>query len=309
MRIASLDLGTNTCLLLIAECNEGRVERVLHDEARVIRLGQEVHSRRMLHPDALIRAEACFADYSALIRKHDVDETLACATSAARDAVNGHELIDLGKKYDIPIRIISGEQEAEFTFAGTYGSARKGPMVIIDVGGGSTEFILGSESGIEFRQSIDIGAVRLTEMFVKGNPISEEGLSALRAHINEKLQPIRDHFPRVEASVSLVAVAGTPTTLACLDQKAEFNPDRIDGYRLTIDSLQKWIVKMASLSLQDRQNLPGMEPKRADVIVAGTMILMMSAECFKATSLEVSIRGMRYGVALELAQKKGRAHP
>lgn len=302
MRVAALDLGTNTFLLLIADVVNGRIEKVLHDEVRVVRLGQGVHEHRKLHPDALARAKECFQHFASVIARHDISRTLACATSAARDVENADELISLAKKNGIPLRVISGEQEAELTFAGTIRDAQEGSIMIVDVGGGSTEYILGDKNGIRARKSIDIGSVRLTELFVSAHPIVASEMAAMTDYIRERLQVARRHVPP-EPTARMVAVAGTPTTLAAVDQGRPFDYQHVDGYVLTQAKLAGWVERLAKMTVAERQALSGMDPKRADVIVAGSLILKASLEAYAAQEMEVSVRGLRYGIAL--AMEKG----
>jgi exopolyphosphatase/guanosine-5'-triphosphate,3'-diphosphate pyrophosphatase len=296
MRVAALDLGTNTFILLVAEVSRGQITRVLHDEVRVIRLGQGVHLSRRFHADALVRAEACFLEFSQVIKRLGVTKILACATSAARDVVNKDELVAAGARHGIPIEIISGEREAELTFWGTIPDSLVEPVVIIDVGGGSTEFILGDKTGLIARKSLDIGAVRLTEMFVTAHPVPEQEFLNLTTHIQQQLLAIRQTFPAGIVS-RLIAVAGTPTTLAAIDRELPFDAQAIEGYRLPLSRIDYWVKKLTQMSILERQALPGMEPKRADVLVAGSLILMLSCECFNAKDIEVSVRGLRFGVA------------
>lgn len=315
MRVAGLDLGTNTCLVLVADVGiDGTIEHVLADEVRIVRLGQDVHKTRRLHPEALARAEETFKEFSAIIQKHGCEKVLACATSAARDVQNGQELVALAARYGIPVEIISGEREAELTFAGTFDRPLREPAFIIDVGGGSTEFILGDARGILRRESVDIGSVRLTELFVTSHPIPDSELAQMRDYISQKLQGLRERFATVALSAAVpvsglrvVAVAGTPTTLASMDQGLAFESDRVQGHILTNEALENWLAKLAKMTVEQRRGLAGMEPKRADVIVAGAMTLLMSSEALGATRLEVSTRGLRYGVARSLATAGDRA--
>ena len=296
MRVAALDLGTNTFLLLVAEVEHGRIVEVLHDEVRVVRLGQGVHENRRFHADALKRARECLYDYSQTIRRLGAERTKACATSAARDVANGQDLIQIGASVGIPIDIISGEREAELTFLGTISEKDRGPVMIIDVGGGSTEYIFGAENKIIARKSLDIGSVRLTEMFVSEHPIPAIEMAKMTGYVQDQIRAIREIAPRELAS-RVIAVAGTPTTLATLDQGMPFESDRVHGYRLPLGRIRSWVQQLAGLTVEERQKLAGMEPKRADVLVAGALVLMVSAQSFQAAELEVSIRGLRYGLA------------
>ncbi len=304
MRVAALDLGTNTFLLLIADirksANGDIVETVIKDEVRIVRLGQDVHQSRRFHSAALARAEQTFTEFSKLIKDNKCDKVLACATSAARDVENGNELIELAKKYDVPVEIVSGEREAELTFRGTVDQLVE-PVFIIDVGGGSTEFILGDQNGIRRRESVDIGSVRLTELFITKHPVPENELKSMHDYIAQRLRGLKERFVTTNVQ-RVIAVAGTPTTLACMDQGLAFESDRVQGHRLTNQNLEKWLSRLAQMTIDERKALAGMEPKRADVIVAGTMTLLMSSQAVGADQLEVSTRGLRYGVARELAQ-------
>lgn len=302
MKVAALDLGTNTFILLIAEVEGGRVTRVLHDEARVVRLGQGVHQSRRFHPDALERARACFSSFASVIRRFQVERVLACATSAARDVVNGEELVRLAAQFEIPVEVIDGEREAEYTFWGTVPDSMDGPVLLVDVGGGSTEFVYGDAGGIRNRRSVDIGSVRLTELLVSENPVPASEMAKMTSYIQPRLtEAMRSMGPL--ALSRLTAVAGTPTTLAMIELGlSDFSAERIDGFILPLDRLRFWVRQLAEMTVEQRRELKGMEPGRADVIVAGALILMLSAQTFGARELVVSVRGLRYGVARRLGE-------
>jgi exopolyphosphatase/guanosine-5'-triphosphate,3'-diphosphate pyrophosphatase len=301
VRVAALDFGTNTCLLLIADVSaSGKIEKIIHDEAQVVRLGQGVAKNKKLHPEALQRAEHTFREFARTINSSKVDKTLACATSAARDVSNAQELIDLALKYKIPVKVISGEEEAELTFQGTIEDDLQTPVAIIDVGGGSTEYILGDANGIQVRTSIDIGSVRLTEKFITEHPVPQDQLEKLKAYIAEQLQGLKEKI-NVPPGTRIIAVAGTPTTLAAMDQGFAFDSKRVQGHQFPNDRLKYWLDRLADMGVQERRAITGMDAKRADVIVAGAMILLMSAEALGAEKLEVSVKGLRYGVAKMMA--------
>ena len=301
MRVAAIDVGTNTCLLLIADVTpDGKIEKVVHDEAHVVRLGQGVAKSKKFHPEALQRAEDSFRQFARTIHSSKVDRTMACATSAARDVTNSQALLDLGLKYKIPVEIITGEEEAELTFRGTIDDVLTEPVAIIDVGGGSTEFIIGDANGIQTRTSIDIGSVRLTEKFITEHPVLPDQLEKVKAYITEQLQGLKEKVS-APAGTRVIAVAGTPTTLAAMDQGFAFDSKRVQGHTLTNERLKYWLNRLADMGVQERRAITGMDSKRADVIVAGAMILLMSSEAFGSTQLEVSTKGLRYGIAKMLA--------
>lgn len=305
MRTATLDLGTNTFLCLISEVENGVINQVLEDQVRVVRLGQDVHKTRRLHPEALQRAEQCFKEFSQLITNHRPDRTLAFATSAARDVTNAKELFELGKKYQIPIEVISGDREAECTFLGTIDQKLSAPVAIVDVGGGSTEFIIGDASGIRFRQSLDIGSVRLTERFVTKNPLDNREQENLEHHLTHETSLLKSKLATLPIELKpkkVIVVAGTPTTLATLDMGLPFESEKVHGYKLTLSRIKEWSDRLAKLKVEERQKLAGMEPKRADVIVAGALCLYHSCKVFGVEEVEVSIRGLRYGIAKLISQ-------
>lgn len=296
MRVAALDLGSNTSLLLVAEVEGGVLKRVLHDETIITRMGQGVHANRRFHPEALARLDECFANYAQTIAKFQCQHTVAVATSAARDVSNGEELIKLGKKHNIPIHIISGEKEAALTFKGALcDRAHTEGMAVIDVGGGSTE-IISQANGSAKGTSVDVGSVRLTELFVAHDPVTSDEMKKVSEYAAQAFA--RAPLPRTNFK-EVVAVAGTPTTLAALDQETDFREDLVHGYKMSLAKIEQWIEKLSRLTVSERQGLKGMQPKRADVIVTGSMILATAIRALEKKEVTVSTRGVRYGVALE----------
>lgn len=295
MRVAALDLGSNTSLLMIAEMDGARLKRVLHDETNVTRMGQGVHAERRLHPEALARLDACLGAYARTIAQHRCDKVIAVATSAARDVSNGGELTALGQKHGIPIFIISGDREARLTFRGALcDRATTAGCAVIDVGGGSTE-IIAERNGEPVGHSVDVGSVRLTELLVKAQPISEADIGAIKLFAGEAFAAA----PLPKAQVTeVVAVAGTPTTLAALELKRDFDESLVHGFKLSLATIEAWITRLAAMSVAEREKLPGMQPKRADVIVTGALILAGAMRALDQTEVTVSTRGVRYGVAL-----------
>jgi len=294
MRVAALDLGSNTSLLLVAEVDNGQIGQVLHDETRITKMGQGVHANRRFHPDALKRMQECLRDYAATIKKFECGKVIAVATSAARDVANGNELIDMGRELGIPIHIISGEREAHLTFQGAL-SDRTGTdgCAVVDVGGGSTEVIFQGPDGFK-GTSINVGSVRLTEIFVQRQPVDRDTMTKISQHV-------QNEFSKAKLSgdliTELVAVAGTPTTLAALDLQQAFDEKLVNGYKLDIDRIQKWVGKLAALTIEERERLPGMQAKRSDVIVTGALILAGAIRSLGKSQITVSTRGVRYGVA------------
>lgn len=297
MKVAALDLGTNTFLMLIAEVVDGKLQKINRDEIEVTRLGQGVHQNRMFHQDALMRTEECFRRYSQIIQQEKVDEVIAVATSAARDVGNREEFFALGRKYGIPIAVIPGQLEADLTFLGaTFDLPTASGRAVIDVGGGSTEIIGRLNDRVE-GFSFDVGSVRLTEMFITKHPIQEMELQNLEKHVQNVFNDGADKLPKGRIE-EIIAVAGTPTTLAAVIQEQDYSDERVHGYQISTAELKVWQKKLAALSVDERQKLKGMDPKRADVIVAGICILAAAIQALGADRISVSTRGVRFGAAL-----------
>ncbi|NJL23984.1 MAG: hypothetical protein HC902_01530, partial [Calothrix sp. SM1_5_4] len=298
MKVAALDLGSNTSLLMIAEVEGSSLRRVLHDETTVTKMGQGVHSSRRFHPEALLRLEECFARYSRTIRDFNCDKVIAVATSAARDVDNADEILRLGAKYGIPIHIVSGEVEARLTFRGAVCDRPSAAgLAVIDVGGGSTEIMSDDGTGPK-GTSVDVGSVRLSEIFVDRHPIEISALERVRAYAEAAFA--RSPLPK-GPFLEVVAVAGTPTTLAAVDQGRPFAEELVHGYRLRLDKIEEWAGRMAGMTVAEREALAGMEPKRADVIVTGAIILSTAMRALGKMEVTVSTRGVRYGVAFGMA--------
>ncbi len=295
MRIAALDLGSNSFLLLIAEVENSKILKVIHDEQRVTRLGQGVHKSRSFHPDALKRAEACFSDYKKIIDDYDVDIVQAVSTSAARDVKNKDEFIELGKKYSIPIQIISGQLEAQLTYKGSVNKEDEN-VSVIDVGGGSTE-IIGINNNEIKGFSLDIGSVRLAEIHNALDTVSSDCLMKIDNYILKEIEKHKNKLPEINKAI---AVAGTPTTLSCILQEIEFDVKKVESYFISLDELKIMREKLSKMDLESRKKLKGIHPDRADVLPCGISILKNICEYFNLNGFSVSCQGVRFGLALAL---------
>ncbi|USN46803.1 MAG: Ppx/GppA family phosphatase [Pseudobdellovibrionaceae bacterium] len=294
MKVAALDLGSNSFLLLLCEVTNHAVTKVFQDEITVTRLAEGVHSNRKFSEAALQRAEACLSSYSKEILKFQPEKVLAFATSAARDVTNKDALFALGEKYGIPIKVIPGEKEADLTFAGaTYDKNDLEGVGVIDVGGGSTEIVGTENKGVK-GVSVDVGSVRLTELFVGGDPVSASEISKMEAYVIEKFGEKKHLLPKI---TNIIAVAGTPTTLSTVIQKCDYSDEAINGHVLDLAEVGALRDQLAQMPLNDRKNIVGMDPKRADVIVAGTTILKVICEQLGMGEVIVSSRGVRFGMA------------
>ncbi len=301
MRVAALDFGSNTFLLLIAEVDsEGVVKDVLVDECIVTRLAEGVSQTKKICSAAFERAEKCFIKFSESLQKYPVQKIQAVATSAARDAENGADFFALAKRYNIPVDIISGAKEAELTYLGARANPLAEGSCVVDVGGGSTE-IISCAGGEITGHSLDLGCVRLTEMFIDNHPTLPAEILSIDKYIDAELEKYKDKLPVIAETI--VGVAGTPTTLAAMDLAIKFNADKIDDYKLSLLALEQWRERIAKLDLPGRLDLVGMNPGREDVIIAGISILIKAMKFFNLTELFVSTRGVRYGLASQLGKK------
>ena len=303
MKVAALDLGTNTFLCLVCEVNQGQISKVYSDQVEVVRLGEGVNQTKEFAATALKRARETLNRFSETIQAEKPDFVLAMATSAARDVTNAEELFQIGNDLNIPIEIIPGSSEAEITFFGSIsGPPKDGKLrAIIDVGGGSTEVIIGTDKKIHFSTSIDIGAVRMTEKFFPSQPPSADQVLEMSEFCIQKIDQALKQAP-TESILEVLAVAGTPTELVSV-QIGGFDAKKIDGYTLSGLDLVSWIEKFNKTSTEDRIRQFGISKGRADVILAGTKILELVLNRLGKKEMKVSTRGVRFGVALEIGRR------
>jgi exopolyphosphatase/guanosine-5'-triphosphate,3'-diphosphate pyrophosphatase len=288
MRVGVVDLGTNSTRLLVADVNDGHVDEVAR-ELTITRLGEGVDERRKLLPSPVARVRNVLSDYRRELEQLGAERVLAIGTSAVRDADNGEAFLgEVEWSYGFKSRLLSGEEEAELTRRGVAnGRALGDETVVLDVGGGSTELITARD-----RVSIDLGCVRLTERHLHSDPPGREELDAAARAVREALP---DWSPR-----DAIGVAGTVTSLAALEL-GEYDPERTHGYRLSRESVGRQLERLASLPLAERRELPGLEPERAPVIVAGALIVREFLDRYGLDELEASERDLLHGAALEAA--------
>ncbi|WP_409478748.1 Ppx/GppA family phosphatase [Pseudobdellovibrio sp. HCB154] len=300
MKLASLDLGSNTFLCLVSEIQNQKVTKIYSDEVEMVRLGQGLSASKKFHPEALVRAKNTLTNFRKTLDREKPEAILAMATSAARDAENKEELFKICQDLNIPLEIIPGEKEAEITYrGGVSGLTSTGSRLVVDIGGGSTEFIFGEDQKILAGKSLDIGCVRLTEKFISLQPTPQTEIDKLQNFIREQLQQIIKLAPQMPKEI--LAVAGTPTTIAQVELGG-FDPAKIDGYKLTEQGLQKWLTQLTGMSVAEKIAI-GYPEGRADVIIVGVITLLETLKAFNLKELTVSTRGVRYGVALELAKR------
>ena len=295
---SSIDLGTNTCLLLVADWDSPRKEvgKVVGDFSTVVRLGQGVDQAKSLHPEAIQRTLSCLETYAQKLKLLGLSprDTRCVATSQARDAQNGVEFfLEVEKKTGFKFQIISGADEAKFTFLGGLlpGQSPK-DSAVIDIGGGSTE-IIASVGG----KSLDIGSVRFTERFLRSDPVTDEEFWRAQAEVDAQLLTLKSWRAELPADTQLVAVAGTATTLASWYLGlAQFDANALDQVTLTRGDIHRMVEELKWRTIDERKKLTGIEAGRADVLLAGSLILWRALELLDFPRAQISTRGLRYGV-------------
>lgn len=297
-RVAAIDVGTNTVLLLVAERSGPGLVPVA-ERAEITRLGRGVDASGRLDPGAIRETVAVLGVYAREARTLGASRILCVATSAARDAANGAEFFEAARAAaGLAPEVISGEEEARLVYRSAWRDfgARGSPLVVLDVGGGSTELTWGDSPDPRGRTSLRIGAVRLTERHVRRDPPLPEEVAAVRAAAREALRPASAGTPR-GAAARLVAVAGTVTTLSAVAQALPaYDAARVHGSALALAALEALLERLAALTTPERAALPGMEPRRADVIVAGCAIVVEAMRATGFETLAVSDRGVRWGL-------------
>jgi len=299
-----IDVGTNSTRLLVADVADGRVS-VLERRSTVTRLGRGVDLSGRLASEAIEDVCAAIGEYVGIIEELEVETVDAIATSAVRDADNGSAFIaELRERFALSARVLDGEEEARSTYLGaTSEDLPTEPTLVVDIGGGSTELIVGSGREISFHDSLQVGVVRHTERHVSSDPPTASELEALatdvRGLIEESLGP-----GGVEARHG-IAVAGTPTSLAAVEMELEpYDPSRVHGHVLALPSIQRMLSRLASAPLAERVEIPGLHPDRAPTIVAGVVVLVETMRAFELEEITVSEHDILYGTAIAAANRQ-----
>ncbi|HEY2735725.1 MAG TPA: hypothetical protein VGI70_17125, partial [Polyangiales bacterium] len=297
VNVGAVDIGTNSVRLLITDAQGRELDRRM----QITRLGQGVDVTKSLHPEAIARTVSVLAEYGAALRAHGVTRIRAAATSAARDADNSALFFDAAEKaLGARPELLPGEEEALLSFRGATAGLdlSQGPFLVIDIGGGSTEFVLGSEAP-EALISVNIGCVRVTERYLKSDPPSAPELAAAEAEIARVLGSVKAAVP-VERAKRTIGLAGTITALASLAQGLRhYDPTRTHRALLTRDEVEEWFVRLASANVESRRGMLA-EPKRAEVIVGGALVLRTLLRRFDIRALMVSEADILDGLAASL---------
>ena len=305
MRVAVVDIGTNTTRLLVAEVEGDRVTAELARESIVTRLGQGVDATGALADEAMGRVFDVLARYRAQIDEHGATKTIAVLTSAVRDASNGAEFKqDVGDRYDLDARTLSGDEEAAMTFLGATSErppeSDAGAIVVIDIGGGSTEFVVGHRGDVDFHTSLQAGVVRMTERHLHDDPPKHEELDALIEDVRSTIAAGVPHEHRHARAA--VGVAGTATMAAAMDLELEpYDPDRVHGHTVSTETLERLRDRLAGMPNDERRRVPGLHPDRAPTIVAGMAMLRESVGAFGLDEVEISEHDILRGAAIRRA--------
>jgi exopolyphosphatase / guanosine-5'-triphosphate,3'-diphosphate pyrophosphatase len=326
MRVAVVDIGSNSTRLLVAEVDPDTGSlRELARDSRVTRLGEGVDANGSLSQAAIERVTNVLAGYRAKIEQHDCEANMAVLTSAVRDADNGADFAErVRHEYELDARVLSGDEEAQLTFLGAMSTRSDDvgspsgqgtladadsdsdapgsvPTVVIDIGGGSTEFVIGSGRTAGFHTSLHVGVVRMSERHIHTDPPDPHELQKLAADVRENFE---DGLPAAErdAVEHAIAVAGTATSAASIDQELDpYDPERVNGYALTLGTVEMLLARLADMDEDGRRKVVGLHPDRAPTIVAGMIVLSEAMRAFELDQVEVSEHDILYGGALRLA--------
>jgi len=303
MRLSVIDIGTNTILLLIADIDpRGGLTPVYHGH-EIPRLGMGVDEHREIHTEALERAITIIQAFVAASKRFSADRIIACGTSALRDAANRDEVLARIKRdTGVDVEIISGKGEAELTYLGAVGEfMRPGEdqkFAVLDIGGGSTEITSGSGLKVHDKRSHDIGCVRLTERFLRSSPPTFAEINQAKESIDEHTGSLRP----LDKTARLIGVAGTLTTLAAIDlDLPAYDPLRVSGHRLSRKTIESIFDRLKTKTVQQLKEIPQILPGRADILLAGILILLEVLDGLKSDEIVVSDRGLRYGLAMRHA--------
>lgn len=313
MRVAAIDLGTNTVRLLVGEPDGAGGFRPVFAAQEITRLGQGLLPDRELQPEPIRRSLAVLQRFRRAAESHAAGRIAVVGTSALREAKNREAFVGLARRETgLEVRVVSGEEEARLTLLGVRAAVPvgRGPWLLMDIGGGSTEFLLAEGAEVRATVSTGLGVVKLTEAHLKTDPPLAGDLAAVRDVVSARMARLRTReLPGLPSTapdqrLAIVGTAGTVTSLAAIDLALDpYDPERVNGHRLTRDRVATLCGELASLPLVRRRRVRGLEPARADVIVAGALVCLGAMEGLGLPELMVSDGGLREGVLLDLLHR------
>ena len=296
-RIAIIDVGTNSVLLLICQI-EGDSLKTIRDETVITRLGEGLREGGALSNEAMSRTAEAILEYRDLARRMNAERVILLGTSALREAQNSDEFVDMIRgDVGLELKIVSGEEEGKLSFISVARdpdlNLPDGLICVTDIGGGSTEVILGKGEEVWFHGSFDVGAVKLTDEFLRSDPPQEDEIAGMREHLEKRWAEIPE-----ESICGMIGIGGTVTTIGAMRLRlTEFDPSAVHGLDLWREEVEGIFRRLISLPTLERAEIAGMEPGRADIIVAGVAILLSLMSRFKVEKVKVSCKGLRYGMA------------
>ncbi len=302
MRIATIDIGTNSTRLLISDIAKGTVKQVLK-VGKVTRLGKGVKRSGYLSKEGIERTIKALKEFKELISRYNVEKVIVATTEATRLAANAEDFLSKVRALGFEIEVLSDREEAELVFtANIRAFSPSGKAMTIDLGGGSTEIVYGDRKAVDYLESLKFGVVTLYEEFIKTEPPEEKELQSMEKFIREELIRVRNALPSI--NFEAYAVGGTITSVVAMEEKMTvYDPNKVHGYRVTKGTIKRWYGKLVSIPLPERRKIVGLEENRADVIVPGVAFFKIFCEVFEKESLTVSELGLLYGLALREAEK------
>jgi exopolyphosphatase / guanosine-5'-triphosphate,3'-diphosphate pyrophosphatase len=301
-RVAVIDVGTNSTRLLVADVEGSRVSPI-ERRSTVTRLGRGVDLSGRLSAEAIEDACGAIGEYVDRLWELGSGTVAAIATSAVRDAANGDAFVaELRERFALSARVLDGAQEAQLTYLGATAEHRpQQPTLVVDIGGGSTELIVGTGEEVAFHASLQAGVVRHTERHTPTDPPTAVELEALAGDVRGAIEAARQDAPAAEKGI---AVAGTPTSLAAIEMGLDpYDPERVHEHVLTLPSIQRMLSQLASAPLSERVKIPGLHADRAPTIVAGVVILVEAMRAFDLGEIAVSEHDILYGTAISAASQ------
>ncbi len=294
MRIATIDVGTNSTRILVADVDDGEV-KPLFKTGKVTRLGRGVKETGRLSKEGIEATVGALKEFKAIVERFNVEKVVVATTEAARRAENAEEFLNRVRELGFKIDVLSDRDEAELVFLANLKVFKpKGKAMTVDLGGGSTEVVYGDETSVEFLKSLKFGVVFLYEEFGEDLVKLEEFIRGELLKVKEEIEPSQDF--------TVFAVGGTITSVVAMEEKMEvYRPEVVHGYRVTKHLIDKWYKHLSSLPIEERKKVVGLEENRADVIIPGLAFFKVFCEVFSKESLTVSEVGLLYGLALREA--------
>jgi len=309
-RLAAIDIGTNSTKMTVADVGSAGHIKIFREDSEVTRLGEGVDRTRRVAESAMSRTLDVLERFAESARADGAINVIAVGTSALRDASNGAEFLESAKRRaDVRVEVVTGDREAQLAFAAVQSdtalSQREGaPLLVFDIGGGSTELIFGNASGVERHQSLNIGAVRLTERLLKSDPPNDAEVAQASKMADQMLAEVS----KPSANPIVIGLGGTVVNIAAVAlQQAAPDSEILHGITLSVAQVRDALALFRSVPLTERRQIAGLEPKRADVIIAGALLLERLLSHFDVDSLIVSVRGLRYGLLADYARQLHRS--